>query len=61
MPMQPSTHVTHIPEPDVTDPSVRFLVSVAADAFNLELGANIRGLPISLGQVVKAGNAVAVQ
>jgi len=36
MPMQPSTHVTHIPEIGVTDPSVRFFVSVAADEFNLD-------------------------
>jgi hypothetical protein len=32
MPMQPSTQVTHMPEEGVTEPSVRFFVSVAAEA-----------------------------
>jgi hypothetical protein len=36
MPMQPSTQVTHIPEAGTTDSSVRFLVSVAAEALTLE-------------------------
>ena len=31
MPMQPSTQVTHIPEAGTIEPSVRFLVRVAAD------------------------------
>jgi hypothetical protein len=34
--MQPSTQVTHMPELGVTDPSVLFLVSVAAEVFTLE-------------------------
>src|SRR3972149_4534940 len=36
MPMQPSTHVTHMPEAGTIDPSVRFFVSVAADVLVLE-------------------------
>jgi hypothetical protein len=35
MPMQPSTHVTHMPEAGTTDISVLFFVSVAALAFTL--------------------------
>jgi hypothetical protein len=34
--MQPSTQVTHIPEAGTTDPSVRFLVRVAAEELTLE-------------------------
>jgi hypothetical protein len=34
--MQPSTHVTHMPEAGTTEPSVRFLVRVAAEAFTFE-------------------------
>jgi hypothetical protein len=41
MPMQPSTHVTHIPEDGTTESSVLFLVRVAAEAFGLETGAGI--------------------
>src|SRR5512137_2658280 len=33
MPMQPSTQVTHMPEAGTIDPSVRFLVRVAAEEF----------------------------
>jgi hypothetical protein len=33
MPMQPSTQVTHMPLKGTMEFSVRFLVSVAADAF----------------------------
>jgi hypothetical protein len=36
--MQPSTQVTHIPEFGVTDSSVLFFVSVAADEFTFEYG-----------------------
>jgi hypothetical protein len=36
MPMQPSTHVTHMPEAGTIEPSVRFFVSVAAEALILE-------------------------
>jgi len=36
MPTQPSIHVTHIPEVDVIDSSVLFLVSVALEVFILE-------------------------
>jgi hypothetical protein len=34
--MQPSTQVTHMPEEGVTDPSVLFLVKVAADELTLD-------------------------
>src|SRR5450756_1969230 len=34
--MQPSTHVTHMPEAGTTEPSVRFLVRVAAEEFTFE-------------------------
>ena len=34
--MQPSTQVTHIPDEGVIDPSVLFLVKVAAEVFTLE-------------------------
>jgi hypothetical protein len=34
--MQPSTQVAHIPLIELIEPSVLFLVSVAADAFILE-------------------------
>jgi hypothetical protein len=34
--MQPSTQVTHMPEAGVTDPSVLFFVSVAAEELTLE-------------------------
>jgi len=34
--MQPSTQVTQMPEPGVTEPSALFFVSVAADVFILE-------------------------
>jgi hypothetical protein len=34
--MQPSTQVTHMPEAGTMEPSVRFLVRVAAEAFVLE-------------------------
>jgi hypothetical protein len=40
MPMQPSTQVTQRPESDTTESSVRFLVSVAADAFILDKDIN---------------------
>jgi hypothetical protein len=33
--MQPSTQVTHIPEIEEMEPSVRFLVRVAADELSL--------------------------
>jgi hypothetical protein len=36
MPIQPSTQVTHIPDAATTDPSVLFLVKVAAEVFTLE-------------------------
>jgi hypothetical protein len=36
MPTHPSTHVTHIPDIGVTEPSVRFFVSVAAEEFILD-------------------------
>jgi hypothetical protein len=36
--MQPSTHVTHMPEMGTTEPSVLFFVSVAAEALILESG-----------------------
>jgi hypothetical protein len=36
--MQPSTHVTHMPEMGTTEPSVLFLVSVAAEALILDNG-----------------------
>jgi hypothetical protein len=39
--MHPSTQVTHIPEAGTTDPSVRFLVSVAADELTFESEANM--------------------
>jgi len=38
MPMQPSTQVTHIPDWGWMDPSVRFLVRVAAEVFVLDSG-----------------------
>jgi hypothetical protein len=41
MPMHPSTQVTHMPEVETTDSSVRFFVSVAAEEFTLESEANI--------------------
>src|ERR1017187_6928229 len=34
--MQPSTQVTHMPDAGTTDPSVRFLVRVAAEEFTFE-------------------------
>jgi hypothetical protein len=34
--MQPSTHVTHIPDDGVIESSVLFFVKVAAEAFTLE-------------------------
>jgi hypothetical protein len=34
--MQPSTQVTHMPEMGTTEPSVLFLVSVAAEALTLD-------------------------
>jgi hypothetical protein len=36
--MQPSTQVTHMPEMGTTEPSVLFLVSVAAEALILDNG-----------------------
>jgi hypothetical protein len=36
--MQPSTQVTHMPEMGTTEPSVLFLVRVAAEALILENG-----------------------
>jgi hypothetical protein len=50
MPMQPSTHVTHIPELGATESSVRFFVNVAADEFILERVMDIMSppLPISI-------------
>jgi hypothetical protein len=36
MPIHPSTQVTHIPEVDVIDSSVLFLVRVALEVFPLE-------------------------
>ena len=39
--MQPSTQVTHIPDEGVIEPSVLFLVSVAAEAFILESDSDI--------------------
>jgi len=36
MPMQPSTQVTHMPEAGTIEPSVRFLVSVAAEVLTRE-------------------------
>jgi hypothetical protein len=44
--MQPSTHVTHIPEDGVTEPSVLFLVSVAADELTREYVIDIRSFRI---------------
>jgi hypothetical protein len=41
MPIQPSTHVTHIPDIGVTESSVRFFVSVAADEFTLDSDISI--------------------
>jgi hypothetical protein len=38
--MQPSTQVTQRPLSDTTESSVRFLVSVAADAFILDKDIN---------------------
>jgi len=36
MPTQPSMHVTHMPDVDVIDSSVLFLVRVALEVFTLE-------------------------
>jgi hypothetical protein len=46
--MQPSTQVTHIPEFGVTEPSVRFLVKVAADELILESVMDIVFPPLPL-------------
>jgi hypothetical protein len=45
--MQPSTHVTHIPEMGVTESSVRFFVRVAADEFTRENVVDIEPFPPS--------------
>jgi hypothetical protein len=44
--MQPSTHVTHIPEAGTTEPSVLFLVKVAAEAFTFENVSDIYLTPL---------------
>jgi hypothetical protein len=48
MPMHPSTQVTHMPEAGTMEPSVLFLVNVAAEALILE--RDIVLLLLSAGQ-----------
>src|SRR5512139_1680598 len=54
MPMQPSTHVTHMPEVGTIEPGVRFLVSVAAVALILD---NVIAGPLLCGSPDLAGDA----
>src|SRR5512146_2550304 len=61
IPMQPSTHVTHMPDAGTTEPSVRFLVRVAADVFTLESDIWISPLLILPNLAGGAGRHVAHQ
>jgi hypothetical protein len=60
MPTHPSTHVTHIPLKGLIEPSVRFFVRVAAEAFNLERVMIILLSSMKIAQRF-AGGAVLVQ